>query len=103
MNSQGYFITGTDTGIGKTRFTLALMTGLQAQGKSVMGMKPVASGCRDRGAGLRSDDALQIMQQASHAQDYATVNPYAFVPPIAPHIAADKAGMKIDLDLIISA
>ena len=103
MNSQGYFITGTDTGIGKTRFTLALMTRLQAQGKSVMGMKPVASGCRDRGAGLRSDDALQIMQQASHAQDYATVNPYAFVPPIAPHIAADKAGIKIDLDQIISA
>ncbi len=103
MNSQGYFITGTDTEIGKTWFTLALMAKLQAQGKSVMGMKPVASGCKDLGEGLRSDDALQIMQQASHAQDYATVNPYAFAPPIAPHIAAEKAEIKIDLDQIYSA
>ena len=103
MNTQGYFITGTDTGIGKTQFTLALMAKLQAQGKSVMGMKPVASGCKDLGEGLRSDDALQIMQQASHAQDYAIVNPYAFAPPIAPHIAAEKAGIQINLDQIISA
>jgi len=103
MNSQGYFITGTDTGIGKTQFTLALMAKLQAQGKSVMGMKPVASGCKDLGEGLCSDDALQIMQQASHAQDYAIVNPYAFAPPIAPHIAAEKAGIQINLDQIISA
>ncbi len=103
MNSQGYFITGTDTEIGKTWFTLALMAKLQAQGKSVMGMKPVASGCKDLGEGLRSDDALQIMQQASHLQDYAIVNPYAFAPPIAPHIAAEKAEIKIDLDQIYSA
>jgi len=66
-------------------------------------MKPVASGCKDLGEGMRSDDALQIMQQASHVQDYATVNPYVFVPPIAPHIAAEKAGIQINFDQIISA
>lgn len=99
-----YFITGTDTGAGKTRATLALMQAMQKQGKTVRGMKPVASGCERTPAGLRNDDASKIMRQCSQFVgqeiDYKTINPYAFEPPIAPHIAADLCGEKIDLEII---
>jgi dethiobiotin synthetase len=96
----GYFITGTDTGIGKTVVTLGLMRWLQDQGLRVAAMKPVASGCERTPLGLRNADALQLQTQASMPLDYAEVNPYAFEPPIAPHIAAGQAGVRIDLDII---
>jgi dethiobiotin synthetase len=99
-----YFITGTDTGVGKTWATLALMKALQDKGKIVVGMKPVASGCQNTSAGLRNDDARQILKQSSNRGDqtisYKTVNPYAFKQAIAPHIAADLAGVKIDIEKI---
>lgn len=101
--SPGFFITGTDTEVGKTRVTLAVMAALQVLNKQVVGMKPVASGCSESSDGLRSDDALQIIQQASTKQKYTLVNPYAFAAPIAPHIAAQNAGVTIDLNRIISA
>jgi len=100
---SGYFITGTDTGVGKTVVTLGLMRYLQAQGLSVAAMKPVASGCERTAAGLRNGDALQLQQQASIPLDYALVNPYAFEPAIAPHIAAAQAGVRIDSGTILSA
>ena len=103
MNTKGYFITGTDTEIGQTWVTLGLMAALQAQGKKVAGMKPVASGCEITEEGLRNADALQIMQQASAEIDYDVVNPYAFAPPIAPHIAAKQTGTDISLDNIVQA
>jgi dethiobiotin synthetase len=103
MTSPGYFITGTDTGVGKTVVTLGLMQYLQAQGRTVIAMKPVASGCESTPAGLRNDDAVQLQQQASLALDYALVNPYAFEPAIAPHIAASQAGIRIDNDTILAA
>jgi dethiobiotin synthetase len=99
----GYFITGTDTGVGKTIVTLGLMHTLQARGQRVAAMKPVASGCSATAAGLRNDDALQLQRQASLQLDYAVINPYAFEPPVAPHIAAAQAGVRIDLDVINSA
>lgn len=99
---SGYFITGTDTGVGKTVVTLGLMQYLQAQGQTVVAMKPVASGCERTAAGLRNADALQLQQQASVPLDYALVNPYAFEPAIAPHIAAARAGIRIDMGKILS-
>ena len=97
-----YFITGTDTGVGKTWVTLALMKALQDKGKVVVGMKPVASGCQKTSAGLRNDDAVKILQQSSkrpsQTLDYKTVNPYAFEQAVAPHIAAGLAGVKIDIE-----
>lgn len=96
------FITGTDTEIGKTWATLAVMQALQNQGLRVAGMKPVASGCAMTAKGLRNEDALQIQQQASFAIPYEQVNPYAFAPPIAPHIAAQQSGVEIDLAVIQS-
>ena len=100
---SGFFITGTDTGVGKTVVTLGLMQYLQAQGRTVVAMKPVASGCERTAAGLRNADAVQLQQQASVPLDYALVNPYAFEPAIAPHIAAAQAGVRIDSDAILSA
>jgi len=97
---RGYFITGTDTGVGKTAVTLGLMQLLQARGNTVVAMKPVAAGCEPTPGGLRNDDALRLQQQASVELDYAQINPYAFAPAIAPHIAAEQAGVRIDFDNI---
>jgi dethiobiotin synthetase len=96
----GYFVTGTDTGVGKTVVTLALMQLLQKQGRAVAAMKPVAAGSELTPAGLRNTDALLLQRQASVALDYALVNPYAFAPAIAPHIAAEQAGVTIETDII---
>jgi dethiobiotin synthetase len=95
--AQGLFITGTDTGIGKTRVALGLMAALQAKGLRVVGMKPVASGCEQTAQGLRNEDALQLQRQSSLEVPYELVNPYAFTPAIAPHIAAEHQHIQIDL------
>lgn len=99
--SKGYFITGTDTEVGKTWCTLGLMAALQQQGKTVVAMKPVASGCERTAEGLRNDDALRLLAQASVALPYERVNPYAFAPAIAPHLAAAQGGVTIRLDTIV--
>ena len=98
---SGYFITGTDTGVGKTWATLALMKAMQNKGKVVAGMKPVACGCKETRDGLRNDDAVKILKQTNQSLDYKTVNPYAFEPAIAPHIAAEQAGVMIDIEKIV--
>jgi dethiobiotin synthetase len=101
MNSvAGFFITGTDTGVGKTVVTLGLMQYLQQQGMTVAAMKPVASGCDMTPEGLRNGDAVQLMQQSSISLDYDQVNPYAFEPAIAPHIAAAQCGVRIEPEKI---
>lgn len=97
---KGYFVTGTDTGCGKTLITLGLMHLLQTKGYSTLGMKPIASGADPTPAGLKNDDALRIQRQASQPFDYELINPYVFAPPIAPHLAAEQAGVNIDLDFI---
>jgi dethiobiotin synthetase len=100
--AAGFFVTGTDTGVGKTVISLGLMQSLQDAGLAVAGMKPVASGCEATDAGLRNEDALALQRQASVPLDYDRVNPYAFGPPIAPHIAAAAAGITIDPDVIVT-
>ena len=95
--AQGYFVTGTDTGVGKTWSTVTLMQYFKNQGKSVIGMKPVASGCDEFEGQLRNEDALLLQKHASIALPYQDINPYAFELPVSPHIAADKAGVEIEL------
>jgi dethiobiotin synthetase len=90
------FVTGTDTGVGKTRVAAALCAGFAARGLEVAAMKPVASGCVPGPQGLRSDDALALIAATNTAAAYADVNPYAFGPAIAPHLAAALAGTTID-------
>lgn len=100
---QGLFVTGTDTSVGKTEVTLGLMAALQRRGHRVLGMKPVAAGCAVTPDGLRNEDALRIQAQGSAPIDYPTINPYALEPPIAPHIAAEQAGLNIRLEPIQAA
>ncbi len=99
-SAGGLFVTGTDTGVGKTVISLGLMQALQDRGLTVAAMKPVASGCERTADGLRNDDAVQLQRQASISLAYEQVNPYAFEPAIAPHLAADQAGRTIDIDNI---
>jgi dethiobiotin synthetase len=86
----GWFITGTDTGVGKTQVATALLRMLARQGRQAVGMKPVASGAQETGAGLRSDDALQLQAASSVSATYDEINPYCFAPAVAPHLAASQ-------------
>jgi dethiobiotin synthetase len=103
MNAAaGWFVTGTDTGVGKTRVAAALIAALCTRGERVAPMKPVASGCVPTKAGLRSEDALDLLAAcARYDYDYTNVNPYAFAPPVAPHLAALQARVDIRLDEIL--
>jgi dethiobiotin synthetase len=101
--SKGLFITGTDTGCGKTGITLGLMQALQQRGEQVLGMKPVASGAESTSEGLRNEDALSIQLQGSCELPYDWINPFAYAPPIAPHLAAESTGRPINLSLIAEA
>jgi dethiobiotin synthetase len=101
--SQGVFVTGTDTGCGKTEISCALMAVLQQRGLCVLGMKPVATGCEPGPGGLRNGDALRLAAQGSTPARYGDVNPYAFEPAIAPHIAAAEAGVAMDFRPILDA
>jgi dethiobiotin synthetase len=97
---RGVFITGTDTGVGKTVVAAALIRALARQGMRVAGMKPVAAGASMTPAGLRNADALALLQAGNVAAAYETVNPYCFAAPIAPHIAARDARVVIDVALL---
>jgi dethiobiotin synthetase len=94
---KGYFITGTDTNAGKTWATIALMHYFKSQGKTVAGMKPVASGCLVQDGRLKNEDALLIQENASLPIDYDLVNPYAYELPVSPHIAGVDNPVKLDL------
>ncbi len=85
---KSYFITGTDTGVGKTWSSVALMHYFKQQGESVIGMKPVAAGCDEVEGELVNEDALLLQQHASVSLPYSMVNPYAFEQPVSPHLAA---------------
>jgi dethiobiotin synthetase len=85
---RGWFITGTDTGVGKTFTAQVLLAALRQRGLRAVGMKSVASGCQRTPQGLRSDDALALLAEGAVAADYRDVNPYAFEPAVAPHLAA---------------
>jgi len=95
MSAQGYFITGTDTDVGKTCATIALMRYFKRQGKTVLGMKPVASGCTLHAGELKNADALLIQDNASIALDYQMINPYAYKLPVSPHIAGIHDPVKL--------
>ena len=99
MSGKGYLVTGTDTGVGKTRVSCALLQAFSATGRRVTGMKPVAAGCEN---GTWADvDAL--MSAGNVVMPRHVVNPYAFIPAVAPHIAASQAGAEISLDVIRQA
>ncbi len=97
------FVTGTDTGVGKTVASSALLHALRAQGLRAVGMKPVASGCIATTEGWRNDDALALQAASDPVPAYADLNPFALPQPLAPEIAASEAGVEITLAPIIAA
>ena len=103
ITSRGFFVTGTDTGVGKTLIACALLHALGARGIRTTGMKPVASGAERGADGLVNDDVERLIAAANVAAPRDDVNPYCFEPPIAPHIAARRAGTAITLDRIVQS
>ena len=98
--SQAYFVTGTDTGVGKTLVAAALLHAFAGRGVAAVGMKPVAAGCERIAGGLRCEDVDRLRAAGNVAAPPELVNPYALVPPVAPHIAAEQAGEEICLETI---
>jgi len=102
---QAYFVTGTDTEVGKTFISTALIRHFVAAGKQVAGMKPVASGCEPDTQGLwegqlANEDMAALYAASNVKAPLEMINPYRFAPAIAPHIAAQQVGVNIDIDVI---
>lgn len=95
-----YFITGTDTGVGKTFVTCALLHALNAQGIAAIGMKPIAAGAAPSPDGLQNEDIEALREASSVKLTSEDLNCYLFAEPIAPHIAAANEDVDIDLDVI---
>lgn len=93
--NQAFFVTGTDTEIGKTTIAAGLLHAARMAGLSTAAAKPVASGCELTEAGLRNGDALALLGECSLPLRYEQVNPLAFAPAIAPHLAAREAGVEL--------
>ena len=100
VSRQGYFVTGTDTGVGKTLVACSLLRAFAGRGMKAVGMKPVASGAELRAGALVNADVEQLIESGNVIAPREHVNPYCFEPPIAPHIAARRAGVTISLDRI---
>ncbi|MBI5429739.1 MAG: dethiobiotin synthase [Nitrosomonadales bacterium] len=95
---MSYFVTGTDTDVGKTLVSCALLHGFAAQGRRVVGMKPVAAGCDDNEV---NEDVRQLRAASNVAASVGQVNPYCFAQAIAPHLAAQFVGVIINLERIV--
>ncbi len=100
MKPLRLFVTGTDTGVGKTRVATGLCRAFARLGACVGAMKPIAAGAQATAEGLRNEDALALRAAMNFRAAYDTVNPYAFAAAIAPHIAARDAGTTIDFAVL---
>jgi dethiobiotin synthetase len=97
---MNYFVTGTDTGVGKTLISCALLHAFAAQGHRVVGMKPVAAGCDEND---QNEDVRQLRAASNVHAALGQINPYSFYPAIAPHLAARHAGVQIDTARILTS
>jgi dethiobiotin synthetase len=100
--TKGIFVTGTDTGVGKTLVAASLAAWLRGQGYRIGVMKPVETGCREHGGALVAEDALRLQESAGSSEPLDKICPYRFAEPLAPSIAAERAGRKIDVDLLLN-
>lgn len=94
--TRRWFITGTDTGVGKTQVAAGMLYSLAQAGWRTTAYKPVASGCLPGGEGLRNEDALILSDAATETAAYEQVNPVALAPAIAPHLAAAEVSLALD-------
>lgn len=97
---MNYFVTGTDTGVGKTLVSCALLHAFATKGLRVAGMKPVATGIDENG---HNEDAKKLRAASNVMAGYGQINPYCFPHPVAPHIAARNAGVRIELSRILTS
>lgn len=100
---RSLFVTGTDTGVGKTLVTAALLCTLARQGRSAVGMKPVAAGLVQRDGAFVSEDALMLRAASSVAVPGALTNPVALPEPVSPHLAAARAGRRVAVAELLTA
>jgi dethiobiotin synthetase len=100
---SGVYVTGTDTGVGKTLASVALVHRLRTDGLRAVGMKPVASGCERTAAGWRNDDALRLRAASDPRPEYNALNPYALPLATAPQLAAAAAGERVEIARLIDA
>lgn len=98
---QKYFVAGTDTDAGKTLVSAGLLNKAKSQGMTTVGLKPVAAGCEETPEGLRNSDALILIEQSTEELPYEQVNPIAFAPPIAPHIAGQQLRRPLSAGRIV--
>lgn len=98
--TQSIFITGTDTGVGKTYVACRLIREYVAQGYKVVGMKPVAAGCEWIDGQWVNEDVALLTAASNVSAPKEFINPYCFTPPIAPHIAAEQVGVTVDMQVI---
>jgi dethiobiotin synthetase len=101
-DTRGIFVTGTDTGVGKTLVAAGLVRVLAERGHRVVGLKPIASGAEPARGGLRNSDALALATESSVELPYELTNPYCFGPAVAPHLAAEEAGVRLSLDELVA-
>jgi dethiobiotin synthetase len=99
--AKAFFVTGTDTDVGKTVITTGLLAAFNARGLSTAAIKPVAAGCEQSADGLRNDDALRLQRAMSLPLHYDEIKPIALAPAIAPHTAAEQAGRRIQLAQLV--
>ena len=99
--AKTFFVTGTDTGCGKTLIASGLLAVAKARGLSTAGIKPVAAGCEQTEQGLRNEDALALQSQTTLPLSYEQINPVALEPAIAPHIAAADANRRLRADRLV--
>lgn len=100
-STLGFFVTGSDTAVGKTRVATAILLAARQKGLRTLGVKPVSAGCEMQGGRLVNQDALDLQAAATIALDYETVNPVALEPFLAPHIAAAAIGMELSAGELI--
>lgn len=101
--SRAFFVTGTDTGAGKTFTSVVLLHALRQRGLRAIGMKPVASGSEATADGLRNEDALALQAASDPRPEYELVNPWALREPTAPEIAARLDGVVVTMPPILAA
>lgn len=103
MQKQSYFITGTDTDVGKTYIAAALVLHFVQAGIKTLGMKPIAAGYTKQSGILVNEDVTQLTAASNVTAPLNLITPYAFELAIAPHIAAQKSGVSIEMGVILAA
>lgn len=101
MARKSFFVTGTDTGVGKTIASAAILEAARAMDKRTIAMKPVASGCEQTPEGLRNEDALLLQASMTESLPYDQINPVTLEPAIAPHVAAEQAGRQLTAQRLV--